>query len=122
VIKEMGIIETTLITGITAQELRMSINQAYQLSAEWGIHRFLVDASAAISHISLLTYFELPKVFMSLNLPRSSRIAVLSSRSQKGKERARFFENVCRNRGWQVKMFYHRLEALEWLGSEIGQL
>lgn len=117
VIRDQGIIETTLLTGITERELRLSIDRAYRISVKTGIHRYLVDASAANSHISLLTYYELPKVFLSLDLPRSSRIAVLSSRSQQGKERVRFFEHVCRNRGWQVRMFFHRLEALEWLSS-----
>ncbi len=115
IIWDQGVIETTLLTGITDQELRLCINRAFRLSSETGIQRYLVDASGASSRISLLTYFELPKLFLSLGLSRTSRIAVLSSRSQQGRERARFFEHVCRNRGWQVRMFYHRLEALEWL-------
>lgn len=119
VLEEQGVIETTLLTGITARELRESIDQAYQISVASGIQRFLVDASGASSRISLATYYELPKLYQSLGISRSSRIAVISAKTQRGKERARFFENVCRNRGWQAKMFYHRPEALEWLVEDM---
>jgi len=79
------------------------------------INRYLVDASSASSVIPLLSLYNLPQLFSSIGLSRSSRIAVLSSMSQRGKERAQFFVNVCSNRGWQVKLFYRRSEARAWL-------
>jgi hypothetical protein len=117
ILTEEGVIETTLRDGVTEKEIRAGIARAFELSAEKGLTRFLIDASSANSFIPLAAYYELPAVFRSLNLSRSSRIAVLSSRTQRGKERARFFINVCINRGWQARLFYDRAEALEWLGS-----
>jgi len=113
-----GIIETILKDGISAQELRMSIEQAFQSSMRGSINRYLVDASSASSLIPLLALYNLPQLFSSIGLSRSSRIAVLSSMSQRGKERAQFFVNVCANRGWQVKLFYRRSEARAWLLKE----
>lgn len=117
ILVDQGIIETTLLDGITDQELRAGIARALELSAERDINRFLVDASAASSFISLFSLYQLPELYSSLEFSRSSRIAVLSSRTQRGKDRARFFVNVCVNRGWQARLFYHRSEALEWLSS-----
>jgi len=113
-----GIIETTLKDGVSAQELRMSIEQAFQSSMRGSINRYLVDASSAISVIPLLSIYRLPQLFSSKGLSRSSRIAVLSSMSERGKDRARFFVNVCSNRGWQAEMFFHRDEAVDWLLAE----
>ena len=114
-ITDEGFIETTLKDGISARELKLGITEAHQLAVDREIERFLVDASSATSNIPLVTYYQLPDFYSSLNISRSSRIAVLSSRSQRGRKRARFFVNVCINRGWQARLFYDRSEAVNWL-------
>ena len=66
--------------------------------------------------------FEFPDLYAALDADRTSRGAlVLPHPSRTGEVNdALFFENVCRNRGWNVRTFPGREEALAWLRDEAG--
>ena len=53
--------------------------------------------------------------YVADGLERLSRVALVYPRSPKAKEAARFYETACINRGWNVRLFPERDDAIEWL-------
>jgi hypothetical protein len=52
-------------------------------------------------------------------LDRKSRIAVLMPKDAAARKELQFYETVCLNRGWQVKIFNTKQEALAWLKHDL---
>ena len=79
---------------------------------------FFSDATQATLKVSIFALYDLPELYQDQALQRPVRIAVLLPISEAGKELVDFYETVCRNRGWIVKKFGDRQEALDWLLGE----
>jgi hypothetical protein len=52
-----------------------------------------------------------------LGLPRTLREALLVLPSSVPGPDVQFYEDACRNRGWNVRLFTERERALEWLNG-----
>ncbi|HNB52905.1 MAG TPA: hypothetical protein PK530_13230 [Anaerolineales bacterium] len=74
----------------------------------------LLDHTGVIADaLGTMDIYELPKRYLELGIPRRFRLAVvIPSKLQKNME---FYENVCRNNGYQVSIFFDREEAMHWL-------
>jgi hypothetical protein len=114
-VKDLEIIETVLLEGISLDQIHLGVTRAVQLSSQTGFRKFLVDARSANPGLSLFHVFSFPELYDSLKLSRSSRIALLPPQSKRGMDMADFFETVCSNRGWTVKFFSAREQAVNWL-------
>ena len=76
---------------------------------------FLSDCSQLVSLAKTIEIYDMPAMFKRVGLPRTSRIALLMAKDAATKKYIRFFETVCYNRGWHVKIFNHKDEAIVWL-------
>jgi hypothetical protein len=112
---ELSIIESVLVDNLTSKDLRMHEAQSIALAMKNKANRFLSDATAATIKVSISDLYNLPEFYQDQGLRRPVLIAVLSPTSEAGKKLVDFYETVCLNRGWTVKIFDERQEALDWL-------
>ena len=104
-------------TGITSgRDLQEATTKCILLGKERGTVQFLVDAAELELFAPLVDILDLPeKQYVEEGLDRLSRVALVNPRSAKAKEAAEFYKTVCINRGWSVRLFPERAEAIEWL-------
>lgn len=103
--------------AVTDDDLVQATRAGAERINETGMRRALADLSA-IERIDATEWriFELPQtVYPDAGLSQQLRIAVLVPRNEKVIELARFYELVCRNRGWQARTFFERDDAVSWL-------
>jgi hypothetical protein len=85
------------------------------LAKETNSNRFLSDATQATLKVSIRELYDLPELYKDQDLRPPVLIAVLPPTSEAGKGLVDFYETVCLNRGWTVRIFGERQEALDWL-------
>ena len=104
-------------TGVTSgRDLQEATTKCVMLGKEQGTVKFLVDAVGLELFAPLVDIIDLPdKQYVAEGLDRLSRVALVYPRSPKAKQAAHFYETVCINRGWSVKLFPKRDDAIEWL-------
>ena len=112
---EFGTIESVLADRVTAEDLRTHETQCLALAKENETTRFFTDASAATLTMSVFDLHDLPQLYQDRGLQRPVRIAILPPSSERGRKLVDFYETTCANRGWAVKVFTERQEALDWL-------
>ena len=100
----------------TGQDLRESTSEAIALGKRQGCLKFLVDATDMELDATRFELYDLPATqYRVENLDRRSRAALVLPKLPKELEDAKFYETACVNRGWRVKSFRTRDEAIEWL-------
>jgi hypothetical protein len=112
---ELNIVESVLADNVTAEDLQTHETQCIALAMENNSTRFLTDATQATLTVSVYELYGLPKLYEDQDLQRPIFIAVLPPASEVGKGLVDFYETVCLNRGWTVRIFRERQEALDWL-------
>ena len=96
--------------GITERILLTMVEQK--------IGRVLLDCSDAHFDVPVLNVYKLPDRYDSRGLTRGEvRAGVVRPRDGYRAELFEFYEDVCRNRGYFVKLFEDSTAAMEWLES-----
>ena len=113
---ELGIIEVVFLGNITPEDLRASTSECIALHKRTGALGVLVDSNTWELGAPATQIYELPKEYLKDGLDPRIRIAVLLPTQPAAVEGARFYEDVCRNRGWNARVMPDRASALEWLG------
>jgi hypothetical protein len=112
---ELSTIESVLADDVTTEDLRIHEVQCIALAKETNSNRFLSDATQVTLKVSITALYDLPELYQDQGLRRPVFIAVLPPTSEAGKELVDFYKTVCHNRGWTVRIFGERQEALDWL-------
>ena len=113
---QLQIVEVVYEGEITARDLRESTSEFIALEKKKGMNRFLVETTRIKLASSLIDLYNLPsKQYLDEEADRLGRVAIVLPTCPKTKEAIRFYETVCRNRGWMVRAFLERKEALNWL-------
>ena len=100
----------------TSEDLFAEVTAGYDLAMEKGTLKFLIDTTRREKlKVSVFDFFRVPKMFSKMPELRKARFAVLLPIGKNYNESARFFETVCLNRGYLVRIFKIREEAEEWL-------
>ncbi|MBN1826430.1 MAG: hypothetical protein JW958_09195 [Candidatus Eisenbacteria bacterium] len=101
----------------TGEDIKEAAVARIALGREKGVDRYLIDTTAVVTDESATSdLFDLPdKFYPAERNQRDSRIAILEPESSRSSEMVRFFESVCVNRGWAVKVFSDRESAIRWL-------
>ena len=115
---EHDLVETTF-TGVTTRaDVIQEIELTLALIEKHGCTRILSDISRAQLEVSTLDVFQQPDDQESAGSSRAYLIAVIPPPTEAGKELGRFYETVCLNRGWPVKVCSTRQQAIDWLTSD----
>jgi hypothetical protein len=80
----------------------------------------LVDYSHAVSEVSLPNLYWLPDYCAQLGAPWNIRVAVLLPRTRYRLESFQFFELVCKNAGYNVRLFETKETAEAWLAEALA--
>jgi len=114
--RTLRIVEVTYTGRFTAQESKESAAKAIALGKKHGDADALVDATEAELAVSILDLLALPdRHYVAEEMSRRIRVAVVPPHLLKDKKDVEFYETACLNRGWQVRLFSSRDEAIEWL-------
>lgn len=92
-----------------------SAREFFRLMHEHGTHLCLIDVTMLDNQASTTDLYSLPGFYESIGIPKNVRAAVLVSDQTPKVEDMTFFETVCRNHGYRVRLFTARDEALAWL-------
>jgi hypothetical protein len=117
---ELGIVEGRYVGRVTDDDFKEATIKAIGLAKVNNTNRFFIDDSEWEGGASVLGLFQLPKMHEKLEADRTSRAALIlppSSRAAEVRD-AQFYETVCKNRGWNVRVFLEREEAIKWLTSK----
>ena len=79
------------------------------------IERIMLDCSAAYLDVPIVDVYKLSDFYTAAGLSRQVRAALLAPKDGYNLEIYEFYEDVCRNRGYFVKLFQDEAEAWAWL-------
>lgn len=112
----LGIIESTYTGRVTMDDVKDAINQRKLLTKDMDFEKILVDGAGVTElPLGVMDAFSVPNDLWEKGINRLSRMALVIPKIKKAKELARFFEDACYNRGWKVKCFEERQDAIDWL-------
>lgn len=115
---ELRIINGRYVGRVTEVDFKEATIKAISLAKANKTNRFLIDDSVWEGSASITGLFELPLIHVEFNADQTSRAAlVLPPTGTPLVEEAKFYETVCRNRGWNFRVFPECEEAIEWLLS-----
>ncbi len=109
------IVESTFSGLLSPAELTAGFTGSVALGKQGDTLLFLADCTALEGGHSLLDVFSLLNMFESMGLNRRVKEAVLLGESTPAADRLEFYETACRNRGYMVRLFSDRDQAIAWL-------
>lgn len=111
-----GRILRVLIEGrVSATEAGEMTRESVGLAARERATRVMLDCSKAQLDVPILDVYKLPDLYASKGIPHQVHAAVLLPKDGYRREVYEFYEDVCRNRGYFVKLFEDEAEAWAWL-------
>lgn len=120
---ETGIMHVVTSGTVTIPDLNRMSKDAAAAIEEHGTQLFLVDYRGVDSiELSTVDIYEQPQQMQRAGVPAGSRLAQVFR--EEHVETFRFFETVCWNRGYVVKLFSEPEPAQQWLldGSRPGRV
>jgi hypothetical protein len=109
------IVESVYAGVVVAAEFERSVELAIELARSRASFRFLSDLTALDEGPSPGDLFAMIRLLENRGLPRTLREALVVTPDSPDPGDARFYEDVCRNRGWDIRIFPDRTSALAWL-------
>jgi hypothetical protein len=115
--KKLGILEVTFSGSPDIEELKEAVLFSLNLCRINQVTRVLADCSGLVTanDDSILKNYELGTFYESLSIEVVMKEAIILPVSEKAASMMYFFETTARNRGFNVRVFSNREEALEWL-------
>lgn len=112
-------IEAVLSGRVTKQDLQELTSALITLGKKESINRFLIGTTEMELVASNIDIYNLAdQQYIQEEADRIGRVAVILPTSPRGKEAAKFYEIVCTNRGWSVRIFSERHAAINWLTTK----
>jgi hypothetical protein len=112
-----GYVESVYAGVVRPDELERAVLLAVDLARQSGVFRFYTDLTNLTGGHSVGDLFALIAVIEQLGLPRTLREAIVMSGSALAAQDVQFYEDACRNRGWNIRIFPDRADALTWLAG-----
>lgn len=111
----LRIIESTFTGLVTPQELGLSVQSAIAIGVREKVGRCLTDCSRIEGGHSLFDLLAQIDTIQGNSHQMAIKEALIMPAAEDSAERARFWEDACRNRGMNVRIFPEREEAIAWL-------
>jgi hypothetical protein len=112
-----GVIESVYAGDVRREDQERSARAAIQLAKDSGIYRFFTDLSTMTRGPTPGELIQVIDAFEHLGLPRTLREALVVPPGSMTATDVRFYEDACRNRGWNMRVFPDRAQALVWLAE-----
>ena len=114
---ERGWVVVTASGEIRDEDARAQTVEALYLFEQNRAAGILADYSDAISEVTLAELYWLPDYAAVIGAPWNIPVAVVLPQRQYRLESFQFFELVCNNAGWNVKLFEPKAAAEDWLAQ-----
>lgn len=111
---DLCIVEITSKGIVSSKELKSEQTPIFALAEEHNTDMFLLDLTNYERSLSLIDILG-GVSFYGKKTTMRIRIAVLAPISEEALQDALFYETVCVNRGWNVRVFAERQDAINWL-------
>ena len=115
--EDQKVAEVAYLGATSASDIRAATRAAIGVVKEHEVKRGLIDCSEQTETGSIPELYELPNLYDDEGLSRDLRIAFVEPARSELRHLAVFYETVCLNRGWQVRRFVSRGDAVDWLRS-----
>ncbi|HEY3859087.1 MAG TPA: hypothetical protein VGM47_05680 [Gammaproteobacteria bacterium] len=117
--EETRILRVVYTGTLAAAELSKGTHEVLSAMLTQKINRVLLDCAEAHMEVPAVDIYQLPDVYSSRGISRQSvRAAVVLPKDGYKLDLYEFYEDVCRNRGYFVKLFKTEAEAWTWLTSD----
>jgi hypothetical protein len=116
--QEKGFIHTVYSGVVTKQDLLDSMAETLILIEGKGPQKFFTEWISAFPKLSTTEIFAIPGEWEAAGIDKRSVLAVVVQKDIKSQEDAKFYENVCQNRGWCVRVFDDSNAAIAWLKKQ----
>lgn len=115
--KNLGILEVSFSGSPVIEELKEAVLASLKLCYEKQVTRVLADCSKLTSstHDSIMSTYELGSFYESLGIDILMKEAIILPENEKAAAMMYFFETTARNRGFNIRVFPERDDALDWL-------
>jgi hypothetical protein len=110
-------IEVTYSGKVSPEELFKALENAVLLSRENKIILFLADLTEMIGGHSVFDLYGIISIYETLKLDAKAKEAIIMTSLQDTVDEIKFYETTCKNRGFNVRIFKQREEAISWLVS-----
>jgi len=110
--EEIGLITNTGV--LTREDFMKQAREALEVSRLKKCNKFLVDCTSMIIQSQTMDIYKTSAFYDEICAPRENKIALVVPAGTKTEVDLRFYETVCINRGWQVKMFADKESAMQW--------
>ncbi len=115
---QIDVITITLSGRFTLDRLKAITREVLARARENPTRRFLVDSSRLEETMPVTDIISMIADYRIAGVDHSIRIAGIEPSLAKLHDDFRFFETACLNRGFNVRLFPSRFEALRWLSGE----
>ncbi len=116
--EENGFIHTVYSDTVTKNDILASTTETLKMLSGKGPQKFLSEWIDAISNLSTLDIFAIPGEWEAFEASKGSVLALVVQKTTKSQKDGKFYENACVNRGWRVRVFTQRNDAIEWLKKQ----
>ncbi len=115
----LGCVEYVFAERCSERDVHEATSRGIELGKAHDTHRYLIDAREMDYTGTIVALLDLPaRQYEAQGMSRSSRIALVLPTAPGTRADAKFYETASANRGWNVKCFETREEALAWLGGQ----
>ena len=114
---DINIVEVVYAGLVTSAELEEASAKRIRLQKEFNTTLVLADGSH-MEHLAagIIDVHNLPaELFKSHHANRNTRMALVLPKPKEASATVKYFETASINRGWQVRSFSNRQDALDWL-------
>ena len=115
---DLGVVCIVNSGRVTADEFKASALESIALCKKHRTGLLLIDDSKLEVVVSTNDIFEMPQFYEDADASRKGRWALIQPSSGPARKEIKFYETVCRNRGWLVELFNDRQKAIDWLLNE----
>jgi hypothetical protein len=114
-VNDPPLVEMTYTGSVTANELHEALVAAASLSKSGKTFFFLADCTDMLGGHSFMDLYNLISLFDTHGIGREVKEAIILPAAETTQEATKFYEVACQNRGYNVRSFRERTEALSWL-------
>jgi hypothetical protein len=115
---EKGFIHTVYSGVVTKDDILDSMAETVKMLSGKGPQKFFTEWIDAISTLSTTEIFAIPSEWEDSKMNKGSVLALVVQKDDRSQKDAKFYENICVNRGWRVRVFTQRNDAIQWLEDQ----
>lgn len=115
-----GIVVVTYNGRCSGKDFRDATHKRVAIAEKEDSTKTLIDATnlECSSSTTFDVYDIVSREYPSLGSRSEWKMAITTPKSAEAQKQVHFFENACVNRGWRVRQFASRKDAIDWLAID----